>query len=92
MVMLAFVPLVTLCSVMVPASMPTAARRSMFPEIPESWRAWTKSDDEATYKKWGLEVAIIKRGLDVVRSAAFNGTCACARGPCTSPHTQLHKT
>ena len=38
--------------------------------IPARWRstaeAWTKTDDESTAKRWGLEIAIIKRGLDVV--------------------------
>ena len=57
--------------VMVPnvaaASASSSAKRSA---LPERWRemahAWAKTDDEATTKKWGLEVAIIKRGMDVV--------------------------
>jgi hypothetical protein len=53
--------------VMVPPALPMTTRRTSF--VLENWRAqakaWAKTDDEVTTKKWGLEVAIIKRGLDV---------------------------
>ena len=39
--------------------------------VPERWRtmmeSWAKTDDEVAAKKWGLEVALLKRGMDVVR-------------------------
>ena len=51
-----------------PVANPTRPARQRW-AIPERWRAktetWSKGDDEAVARKWGLEVALIKRGIDV---------------------------
>lgn len=56
----------------------TATRKMRL--VPERWRSmaesWTKTDDEQTTKKWGLEVALLKRGMDVVRRTSRSLTLA----------------
>ena len=83
--------------VMVP---PISSTATAVKQVPERWRqmaqAWTKEDDEVTTKKWGLEVAIIKRGMDVVglsrpRTLFFRDRLFCDRFFLQSalPHARL---
>lgn len=64
---------ITLGSVMIPSgpvAQPSTTRMNRR-SIPERWRTvaenWSsQANDETVARKWGLEVALIKRGIDVV--------------------------
>ena len=54
---------------------PSAGQAKAATMLPERWKAWAKSSDETAMKKWGMEVAIIKKGIDVVSFCTQSSPC-----------------